>query len=266
MKLRIAAAREGIDWLRSGARAFARQPVALIGLPLMLAALLAFAGMLPLAGPLLALALLPAGTVGLMEAARQATQGRFPSPAVLLTELRTAPQGARQILLLGLLYALCGAAVQGLTRLLLGEPPDMTALQELTAEKLADPALMAQARTALRYNLGQLLLFAPLSLAFWHAPALTHWHGVPPVKSLFFSVVAVLHNWRAFTLYGLASAALLAGTTLALTVLLALLGAPALAAHGVLLLGLAMAAIFSASVWFSFCGCFEGAQEAADAS
>ena len=120
MKLRIAAAREGIDWLRSGARAFARQPVALIGLPLMLAALLAFAGMLPLAGPLLALALLPAGTVGLMEAARQATQGRFPSPAVLLTALRTAPQGVRQILLLGLLYALCGAAAEGLAWLLLG--------------------------------------------------------------------------------------------------------------------------------------------------
>ena len=104
MKQRIAAAREGIDWLRGGARAFARQPVALIGLPLMLAALLAFVGMLPLAGPLLALALLPAGTVGLMEAARQAMQGRFPSPAVLLTALRNAPQGARQILLLGLLY------------------------------------------------------------------------------------------------------------------------------------------------------------------
>ena len=266
MKLRIAAAREGIDWLRSGARAFARQPVALIGLPLMLAALLAFAGMLPLAGPLLALALLPAGTVGLMEAARQATQGRFPSPAVLLTALRTAPQGLRQILLLGLLYALCGAAAEGLAWLLLGAPPDMTALVNLSQEKLADPATLEQAHAAMRYNLGHLLLFAPLSLAFWHAPALTHWHGVPPVKSLFFSAVAVLRNWRAFTLYGLAAAALMASATLALTLLVLLLGAPALAAHGVALLGLVMAAIFSASVWFSFCGCFEGAQEAADAS
>lgn len=259
MKLRIAAAREGIDWLRGGARAFARQPVALIGLPLMLAALLAFVGMLPLAGPLLALALLPAGTVGLMEAARQATQGRFPSPAVLLTALRTAPQGARQILLLGLLYALCGAAAEGLAWLLLGAPPDMTALVNLSQEKLADPATLEQARAAMRYNLGHLLLFAPLSLAFWHAPALTHWHGVPPVKSLFFSAVAVLRNWRAFTLYGLAAAALMASATLALTLLVLLLGAPALAAHGVALLGLVMAAIFSASVWFSFCGCFEDA-------
>ena len=82
---------------------------------------------------------------------------------------------------------------------------------------------------------------------------------MPPVKSLFFSAVAVLRNWRAFTLYGLAAAALMASATLALTLLVLLLGAPALAAHGVALLGLVMAAIFSASVWFSFCGCFEDA-------
>ena len=135
----------------------------------------------------------------------------------------------------------------------------MTALVNLSQEKLADPATLEQARAAMRYNLGHLLLFAPLSLAFWHAPALTHWHGVPPVKSLFFSAVAVLRNWRAFTLYGLAAAALMASATLTLTLLVLLLGAPALAAHGVALLGLVMAAIFSASVWFSFCGCFEDA-------
>ena len=51
----------------------------------------------------------------------------------------------------------------------------------------------------------------------------------------------------------------MASATLALTLLVLLLGAPALAAHGVALLGLVMAAIFSASVWFSFCGCFEDA-------
>ena len=157
------------------------------------------------------------------------------------------------------LYALCGAAAEGLAWLLLGAPPDMTALVNLSQEKLADPATLEQAHAAMRYNLGHLLLFAPLSLAFWHAPALTHWHGVPPVKSLFFSAVAVLRNWRAFTLYGLAAAALMASATLALTLLVLLLGAPALAAHGVALLGLVMAAIFSASVWFSFCGCFEDA-------
>jgi hypothetical protein len=47
-------------------------------------------------------------------------------------------------------------------------------------------------------------LYLPLSLLFWHAPALVHWHGVPPLKSLFFSFVACMRNFKAFTLFGLA--------------------------------------------------------------
>jgi hypothetical protein len=47
-------------------------------------------------------------------------------------------------------------------------------------------------------------LYLPLSLLFWHAPALVHWHGVPPLKSLFFSLVACMRNFKAFTLFGLA--------------------------------------------------------------
>ena len=46
-------------------------------------------------------------------------------------------------------------------------------------------------------------LYLPLSLAFWHAPALVHWHRVPPVKSLFFSVVACFKNFGALTVFGL---------------------------------------------------------------
>jgi hypothetical protein len=28
-----------------------------------------------------------------------------------------------------------------------------------------------------------MVLYLPLSLLFWHAPGLVHWHGVPPVKA-----------------------------------------------------------------------------------
>ena len=255
MKLRIAPARDGMGWVRDGARAFARQPVALGGLPLVLMALLSFVSLLPLIGPLLALALLPAGTVGLLQAARLAWQGRWPGPAVLLTALRDAPHGPRPMLELGALYALCGLAVELLGHVLLGAPPDLSGLQALAPEAARDPATQAQVRAAAWHMLARLLLFAPLSLAFWHAPALTHWHGVPPVKSLFFSVVAVLRNWRAFTFYGLAAAALTVAATLALALLAVLLGAPRLVL-GLLPLSFVMMAIFSASVWFSYCGCF----------
>ena len=56
-----------------------------------------------------------------------------------------------------------------------------------------------------------LLLHTPLFLMFWHAPALVHWHGVSPVKSLFFSVVACLRNFGALLLYGLAWLAVFMG-------------------------------------------------------
>lgn len=52
----------------------------------------------------------------------------------------------------------------------------------------------------------------PMVLAFWFAPLLTAWNAIPPAKSLFFSLVAVWRNWRAFLLYGLT--ALLAGALL----------------------------------------------------
>ena len=41
------------------------------------------------------------------------------------------------------------------------------------------------------------ILAIPFLLAFLFAPYLTGWDGVPPAKSLFFSFVASLRNWRA---------------------------------------------------------------------
>jgi hypothetical protein len=48
------------------------------------------------------------------------------------------------------------------------------------------------------------MLFAPLMMAYWYAPVLAAWHGLSPAKSLFFSFVACLRNWRAFLVYTLA--------------------------------------------------------------
>ena len=53
-------------------------------------------------------------------------------------------------------------------------------------------------------TLWTLLLHTPLLVLFWHAPALVHWHGVTPVKSLFFSAVACFRNFGAFVVYSLA--------------------------------------------------------------
>jgi hypothetical protein len=46
-----------------------------------------------------------------------------------------------------------------------------------------------------------LLLYLPLSLLFWHAPGLVHWHSIPPAKALFFSFIACWRNLTAFAVF-----------------------------------------------------------------
>ena len=47
------------------------------------------------------------------------------------------------------------------------------------------------------------VLYNLLAMLMWHAPALVQWHGVSPVKAVFFSVVACVRNFRAFFMYAL---------------------------------------------------------------
>src|SRR6201999_4116664 len=66
-------------------------------------------------------------------------------------------------------------------------------------------------------------LSLPLSLAFWHAPALVHWHHVPPAKSLFFSFVACFKNFGALTVFGLVWVAVFIGAGIVLCLVATLL-------------------------------------------
>jgi hypothetical protein len=54
-----------------------------------------------------------------------------------------------------------------------------------------------------------LALSIPVQLAFWFAPVLAAWHGMPAAKALFFSFFAAMRNWRAFLVYAVAGVAAL---------------------------------------------------------
>ena len=83
MKLKPVPAKTGLLWVRQGITTFARQPLALSGLFLLYMLALSLLSALPVIGNLLALALLPATTLGLMVATREADSGKFPMPALL---------------------------------------------------------------------------------------------------------------------------------------------------------------------------------------
>ena len=116
----------------------------------------------------------------------------------------------------------------------------------------AAKAAPATAEGQLASMLPMMLLYAPVSMLFWHAPALVHFHGVAPVKSLFFSLVACLRNWAALTVFGIGWVVVIIGVSLPLSVGVGLLGSPEAALPFVAPVLLALAAMFSTSIYFTF--------------
>ena len=261
MKLNIVPAHSGVIWVKAGIGVFWRQPMAMAALFFMTMAAMSLASMVPLIGTPLALALLPSATLAMMVASAEAIQGRFPTPKVLLTAFRTGRQRLVHMLQLGALYAAGFMAVMGISALFDGGQFAQVYLggAPITRE-------IAESGDFQRAMWVAMLLYLPLSLLFWHAPGLVHWHGVPPVKSLFFSLIACVRNFGAFAVYGLAWFGVFAIGGVLISVvsaLLAVLGvfsaASAPSAIGGLMMGLAMvmAAMFFSSIVFTFRDCFQ---------
>lgn len=190
MNARQLPARHGLLWLVAGWALLRRQPRQMFLLAggyyfllLVLIRLLPFIGafLLPLAFPAL-MAMLGNGARAI-EGNRKLT----------LEVLREGLAAAKLSLLrLGGLH-LAGSLLLLLVSIALGSEVrfDDGLTPEETQELLGDLSLLLLAAT-------------PLLMAFWFAPLLVVWNGVPAVKALFFSFVACWRNGRAFAVYGIA--------------------------------------------------------------
>jgi len=247
MKLQVVPARTGAQWVRQGIRTFWKQPIALSGLFFMFMALMSVCSLLPVIGSFVALMLLPAASLGLMSATREVDLGKFPMPMVLLSGFRTGSEGKRNMLILGLLYALGFVSVMGVSMLLDGG--DFAKLYLVGGSLDSDTLMKPEFQNAMWLSL---LLYMPLSAVFWHAPALVHWHKVPAIKSLFFSTVACLSNWRAFLVFGLLWSFIFLLTALVITLVASLMGDNELASLSLLPAMLMLAAMFFCSTYYSF--------------
>jgi hypothetical protein len=247
MKLNMIPARTGIAWVKQGMRTFFKQPLALAGLFFMFMAVMTVASQVPVIGFVLAMTLLPAATLGLMVATRQASDGRFPMPMVLLAAFRAGRQQARAMLVLGVLYAVGFLVTLGLSSLADGGDFARVYLGGATPtrEMMLEPAFQG----AMWLFIG---LHLPLSLMFWHAPALVHWHDFPPTKSLFFSLVACLRNFWAYAVFALMWLAVLILVVAFVSTLGGLLGQPSLAGDLLFPALLLLASMFFTSLYFTF--------------
>lgn len=251
MKLNVVPAKTGSEWVRQGIRTFWKQPVALSGLFFMFMAIMSVSSLLPVVGSFAALALLPAATLGLMAATREVDLGKFPMPIILAAGFRAGKERKRDMLVLGALYACGFIGVMGLSALIDGG--DFAKLYLVGGSLDTETLMKPEFQNAMWLSL---LLYIPLSAVFWHAPALVHWHGVPAIKSLFFSTVACLSNWRAFLVFGLMWSFIFLSTALVLTLISGLMGDASFASLAMLPAMLMLAAMFFCSSYFSFRDCF----------
>jgi len=274
MKLNLVPARTGAEWVRLGLKTFWRQPLAFISLFFLLMAVISTVSVLPLVGSVIAPILLPFMTLGLMvatsvaytdnaEGLGNAGDAQRPTGSAMFVAVFSAMRAEwRSLVVLGVISAVYFVLVVMLTALIDGG--------QLMRAYLLDEAITPEVMTSSDFQLSRVLLMClnlPLSLAMWHAPALVHWHRVEPVKSIFFSIVALFRNFGAYALFGIAwfGVFLLAGIAMGLvaTVLVGVgalgAGGAAVAVGNILMIGtaLVLAAMSLSSTWFTFRDTFD---------
>jgi len=268
MKLHLVPAKTGAQWVRLGLKTFWRQPLAFVSLFFLLMALISTLSVVPLLGSVLAPVLLPFMTLGLMVAtsvayADEQAGARRPTGSAMFVEVFAALRAEwRPLVVLGLISAVYFVLAVLATALVDGG--------QLARAYLLDEALSPEVLASSEFQVARMVhlcLNLPLSLAMWHAPALVHWHRVEPVKSIFFSIVALFRNFGAYALFGIAwlGVFLLAGIAVGLiaTVLVGVgavgAGSGATAIGTVLIVGtaLVLAAMSLASTWFTFRDSFD---------
>jgi len=202
MQARIVAASRGARWLAEGWRLFRAAPFGWLGLAVAYLVLTQGLALVPVLGAAVAAILVPALTVGVMSAARAADAGGRVEFRMLLDGLR---QDRRNQLILGGVY-LAGALLTLAAFALADQDGGARALlsgKQAPGEVQTEVLFLPLSVVALAYT--------PVMMMFWFAPPLAAWHGVGPVKALFFSFFACLINWRAFLAYGAVTAALAIG-------------------------------------------------------
>ncbi len=259
MKLKIVKASQGLVWVKQGMEVSRKQPLGFVGL----FGLVASAAMMLMAiharlGGLLVVGTMPLIWMGFMLATRRVITGQRITPAVMIEAVKGPDSPRKAFATLGALYVLGTVFVMLLAQWLGPDPDALDAVMEAaksTADVVSNPLAQQDMLT-------RMLLTLPLSLVFWHTPALLLWAKLPVGKALFFSSVGTWRNLPAFIVYaaGWGGVVLLLG--LFDRALVTLLPEPLVGDLITLVMGMWVIGAFYASLYFTVIDCFEPAQDA----
>lgn len=185
----------GLRWLVEGFSIFQHRPALLSFLVLGYWLSMAVISAIPLFGQLASFLLIPVFSVSLMNACRLIDRKEELPPQVLFSGFH---RNLQTLLTLGVVYVLATLVILGLSALFDGGLLfRMLVMGETPAREVLDKtSVFISAQLTI-------VLLIPVILAFWFAPVLVAWHDMTAGKSLFFSLVACLRNWRPFLLYSL---------------------------------------------------------------
>jgi hypothetical protein len=254
MKLKLVKPAQGLQWVRQGVLACRQQPFGFAGLLVMTAmAIVVLLGLPARIGAFLVVAAMPSVWMGFMLATRRTLNGERVTPDVMVEAFKGPNAPRRHFLLLGGAYVAATLLVLMLAQWLGPDPDELEAIMTSAkdaAELMSDPLVLQD-------MLLRLLLTVPVSLVFWHTPALILWARVPVPKALFFSAVATWRNLPAFIVYGACWFGLMLLVALLSRAVGALVPEPMIASVFAVVAGLWVAAAFYASLYFTVVDCFD---------
>ena len=184
----------GWAWLREGLQLWRRNPALLTFATFGYLLSIIVISLVPLLGQLVASLLMPALSVGVLNACRAIDGGRKTGPDVLFSGFKSNLQG---LVVVGGLYL--AATLVVLMLVMLVDDGSLAAVM-----RGEDMDTQAAADSSLGFTLAVgLALSTPVMMAYWFAPALAGWWKLPAPKAMFFSFYACLRNWRPFVAYAL---------------------------------------------------------------
>lgn len=200
---RKVAATEGFQWVAAGFRLYRKTPFLLSAAFAMLFGVVMALGLIPMVGGALSELASPLMVAGFMAAYRTLDGGG----ELELPNFLAGVQGPVIPLMAVGAVQLLGTLLIGKIMLGMGFDPQAVIT---AAQSQKDPAEMqALLNQAMPAVLTGLVLFTPLIMATWFAPALILFGGARPATALGVSLKAVAKNWAAMALNGIALGLLL---------------------------------------------------------
>jgi uncharacterized membrane protein len=200
---RKVAASQGFQWVAAGFRLYRKTPLLLSAAFAMLFGVVMALGLIPMVGGALSELASPLMVAGFLAAYRTLDGGN----ELELPNFLAGVQGPAIPLMAVGAVQLLGTLLIGKIMLGMGFDPQAVIT---AAQSQKDPAEMqAILNQAMPAVLTGLVLFTPLIMATWFAPALILFGGARPATALGVSLKAVARNWAAMMMNGIALGLLL---------------------------------------------------------